>query len=91
MADYICVAPETIMYSGRLVSRGVLRVSDASCDYVLMTATTFESMHSTTQGFMDWFIFNPGVATVAFGGAFALWALGIKLGALIRTLFSARR
>lgn len=91
MADYICVAPETIMYSGRLVSTGVLRVSDVSCDYVLMSATSYEQIHSTVQGFMDWFIFNPSVATVAFGGAFALWALGIKLGALIRTLFSARR
>lgn len=82
MADVMCVA---------VTAEGYLQYSSTSCDYVLMSAPTFESMHSTVQGFMDWFIFNPSVATVAFGGAFALWALGIKLGALIRTLFSARR
>lgn len=93
MADNLCVSIETIMYAGRLVSTNVLRVSSdpAVCDYILVSATNYQHQQAISENFMQWFQFDATDALGFFAVGLTLWATGIKIGAVVRTIFYTRR
>lgn len=82
--SYICVM---------INANGVLAPSDtaANCSYALMTLDQYNSMYSATTNFMSWFSFDATSCGIGFSMCLVLWALGIKLGAMVRLLFTARR
>lgn len=82
--SYICVMVN---------SSGVLAPSDSTsnCTYALLTVEQYNSMVSTETNFMSWFQFDATSAGIGFSACLAMWVLGVKLGAVIRTLFAARR
>lgn len=86
MADYICVVTKTSGSTTYLVT-----VSGGACPYVLLTSTRYNDMVRADSEFMSWFQFDASQAFIGFSVCLVLWALGMKLGAVARILFSVRR
>jgi hypothetical protein len=80
VADNLCV---TVTAGNTLIVS-----SDASvCDYILVSATNYQQQQALSENFMQWFTFDTTDALGAFAVGLTLWAAGIKIGAVVRTIF----
>lgn len=84
MADNLCVT---------INSRNALIVSSNAsvCDYILVSTTNYQQQQSLSENFMQWFQFDATDALGFFAVGLTLWATGIKIGAVVRTIFYTRR
>jgi hypothetical protein len=71
---------------------GLVELSDASqCNLLMPTGTSYMQLKTTSSNFMEWFNFDTTDALGFFAVGLTLWALGIKIGAVVRTIFYTRR
>ena len=84
MADNLCVTITT--------GNALIVSSDASvCEYILVSTTNFQQQQAISENFMQWFHFDATDALGFFAVGLTLWAAGIKIGAVVRTIFYTRR
>lgn len=84
MADNLCV---TVSAGNALIVS-----SDASvCEYILVSAANYQQQQAVSENFMQWFHFDATDALGFFAVGLTLWATGIKIGAVVRTIFYTRR
>ena len=90
MADNLCVTIQPRIGSTTVNAIRVIKQGEP-CDYILVSATNYQQQQAISENFMQWFQFDTTDALGAFAVGLTLWAAGIKLGAIIRTIFYTRR
>lgn len=84
MADNLCVTINTRNYL-------MVSTNPSVCDYILVSTTNYQQQQATNENFMQWFHFDATDALSFFAVGLTLWAAGIKIGAVVRTIFYTRR
>lgn len=76
----------------KIIYSGVVELADSShCFFVIPTSASYLQLKTTSSNFMEWFNFDATDALGFFAVGLTLWATGIKIGAVVRTIFYTRR
>ena len=88
MADNYCV---NITGAYPRITVSYAPAGNVPCDYTLISTANYQQQQAISENFLQWFHFDTTDALGAFAVGLTLWAAGIKLGAIIRTIFYTRR